>query len=868
MLLVVFAPSVASASQTRIAGAAIRPPVFTANQTTDRNFVFDQSLTDLKDNQKSTNYPTKKHRVSDAPPDDTPLWSWHTPYVVFSLLILIVCSVFFFRRQVRLKTVALQNLLNKEKQLHYRLQISEEKFRRAFHTSPDSINLNSMDGTYLEINDGFCKTLGYTPEEVIGKTSTELNIWEDVTDREKLITGLKQTGRVENMEAEFTCKDGSIVSGLMSATLIDLNGEPHILSITRNISTYKKQQEKLLKAKQRWQHTFDAIADSIIVRDADMKVLQANKAAREFFNPDDLDQSNIPCFPPPLETENNCADCPVTKTFADGQFHSAVIKYKNQGKTFMVTSHPIFSPSNTVVHVVEVARDISEHLAMEQDHILLTTAIDQSSETIIITGIDGNIQYVNPAFEEQTGYSRSEVLGANPRILNSDKHDKSFYHQLWTTILSGRTWHGKLINQKKNGTLFTEKATISPVFDKKGALINFIAVKRDITHEQVLEQQLQQAQKLEAIGTLAGGIAHDFNNILGAILGFAEMARIEIPETSPAKEDVGEIIVAGQRAVELVKQILTFSRQDNEKLQPVKVQSILKETFKLLKASLPSTIHLQQQIDTSCKPILGNSNRLHQVILNICTNAKHALGEKQGQISISLQQQKITWDNIDKLAPFAAEDTFLELAIADNGCGMDQQTLNRIFDPFFTTKPKEQGTGLGLSVTHGIIKQHGGEIKVTSSPGEGTTFHIYLPTIELMPEQLSETPVDPLPGGNEHIILVDDEKFLVEITERMLTNLGYTVTPFTDAVKALSWMKNNLSCFDLLITDITMPELTGMDLTKQLLALRPQLPIIFCTGFSETMNKKRATTLGIRSYLMKPVAKRQLAKTLHKVLHP
>lgn len=534
----------------------------------------------------------------------------------------------------------------------------------------------------------------------------------------------------------------------------------------------------------------------------------------------------------------------------------------------MVTSHPVFSHRNTVTQVVQIARDITKQLVLEKEWVLLSTAIEQSSEIIVITDPDGKIQYVNPAFERHTGYSREESMNQNPRILKSGKHNQSFYHQLWDTILSGKAWQGKFINRKKNGELFEEEATISPVTDTEGNLINFIAVKRDITHECVLEQQLQQAQKLESIGTLAGGIAHDFNNILGAILGFAEMARLEIPETCSAREDVDEIIVAAQRAVELVKQILTFSRQEKGTFQTVSIQLLLKETFKLLKASLPSTIQLKQHIDTSCGPIFGDPTRLHQVILNICTNAKHAIGEQQGEISVSLHQKTIGDAKTGKFADLSADSPYLELAITDNGCGMDQQTKSRIFDPFFTTKPKQQGTGLGLSVTHGIIKQHGGEIHVTSSPGVGTTFHIYLPIIEKQSEELSEFIAGPLPAGCEHIVLVDDERLLVEITERMLISLGYTVTSFSDSQQALTWMQDNITGFDLLISDITMPKYTGMDLTGRLLALRPELPIILCTGFSEKMEEEQAAALGVQAYLMKPVDMQQLAETLHKVFHP
>ena len=833
-------------------------------KNSDLLHAIDQGLRDMKENQKSVYYQSIERWLSASRYGDIPLWSRHLLYIVASLLLLTAIVIYYFRRQVRLKTTELQALLNKEKKLRHRLQASEEKFRHIFETGPDAINLNKVDGTFVEVNREFCNVTGYVPTEVIGKTSAELGIWKDVELRNTLVQKIRKNGLIENLEAEFIRKDGTVVIGLTSMNLIEIDGEPHVLAITRDISEYKKQQQALQQAEQRWQQTFNAIGSAITVLNADMHILQANMAAVRLYALQDANGKTIRKIPEP---DPACIDgCPAAETFVDGQPHSAMVEQKELGKTFEITSHPIFSEAGRVVQVVHVARDMTEQLALEQERILLAAAIEQSTETIVITDRDGIIQYTNPAFEEHTGYSRTEALGKNPRLLKSGQHNPAFYHELWATILAGRTWHGILINRRKDGELFEEKATISPVFDKKGKLINFIAVKRNITHERELEQQLQQVQRLEAIGTLAGGIAHDFNNILGAILGFAEIANLEIPEGNPAREDVKEIIVAGQRAVDLVKQILTFSRQDQAAFHPVKVQLVLKETLRLLKASLPATITLEQHIDSSCKPILGDPTHLHQVVLNLCTNAKHAIGTNKGTISVSLRNSAIN-RQFNRFSPLPAAENYIEIEIMDDGCGMDQQTMERIFDPFFTTKPKDQGTGLGLSVSHGIIKQHGGQIKVTSRPGEGTTFRIQIPNVETDSQPAEKRNPEQLPKGNERIVVVDDEPFLVDIYDRMLTDLGYSIVSFTDSRQALLHMQEHINDFDLLLTDMTMPGMTGIDLAKQLLAKRPGLPIIICTGFSETIDEDHAATLGFRAYLLKPVILRQLATVLDQVLH-
>lgn len=520
-------------------------------------------------------------------------------------------------------------------------------------------------------------------------------------------------------------------------------------------------------------------------------------------------------------------------------------------------------------HILTQGRNITEQLVKEKERILLAKAIEQSSDAVLLTDAEGKILYVNPAFEKSSGYSSDEVRGKTPRILKSGNQSREFYEKLWQTNLSGKTWKGQLTNRKKNGGLYQENITISPVKDKDGIITNFVAVKQDITSEQTLQLQLQQAQKHEAIGTLAGGIAHDFNNILGAILGYAEMIKMDLPEESQSGKDIAEVISSAQRAVDLVKQILTFSRQNSEEFQPVQIQFIVKETLKLLKASLPSTITLQQMIDSSCDPILGDPVQLHQVLINLFTNAKEALKDAKGMISVSVKQLDL--NESDKVYDGPNDlpaGSYVALEVTDNGCGMDMQTMAQVFDPFYSTKNKGQGTGLGMAVSHGIIKQHGGTITVTSAPGEQTTFRILLPVVEPSTEMSAQPAFASPPRGSERIVLVDDEKFLVEVVQRELTGLGYTVQSFTDSQQALSWMQNNLTSFDLLLTDMTMPEMTGADLAAQVLRLRPELPVIVCSGFSEVLSRDEALALGIRDYLPKPVTRMQLANKLDQVLHP
>ncbi len=376
--------------------------------------------------------------------------------------------------------------------------------------------------------------------------------------------------------------------------------------------------------------------------------------------------------------------------------------------------------------------------------------------------------------------------------------------------------------------------------------------------------ELQQAQKLEAIGTLAGGIAHDFNNILSTILGYTEMARSNLPADSQPAKDLEKVIRAGNRAAELVKQILTFSRQGQQELTSVRIQSITKETLKLLHATIPSTIEIRQSIDSNCAPILADPTCIHQILLNLCTNAKHAMLEKGGILSVSLSQIEVSEAELYE-GTRLKDGTYLNLRVGDTGYGMDSNTMAKIFDPFFTTKAIGEGTGLGLAVVHGIVTNLGGQVTVSSEPGKGSEFQLYFPVAD-MEETVKQEPSSSVLGGNERILVVEDEVELAEMLQRMLTGLGYDAISFTDSVEALQEFTENAEAYDMVITDMTMPSINGAELARKMFTMNPAIPIILCTGFSEIIDEEKAKAMGIREYIMKPVRKSELAKIMRTVL--
>lgn len=376
--------------------------------------------------------------------------------------------------------------------------------------------------------------------------------------------------------------------------------------------------------------------------------------------------------------------------------------------------------------------------------------------------------------------------------------------------------------------------------------------------------ELHQAQKLEAIGTLAGGIAHDFNNILAAIMGFTELALLKIEKNSELADDLRQVLKASNRAKDLVLQILTFSRKTDIDRHPIQAALIIKEALKLLQATLPATVQLNSHIIAKETVIIADPTEVHQVITNLCTNAFHALPNEQGSITVSLDEYHITEDGL-KDHPTVAAGNYLQLIVSDTGCGMDPVTLQKIFDPFYTTKEKEQGTGLGLSVVHGIVTDCNGSIRVESMPGQGTTVTILFPVTEGSRSQEVEA-VIPLPGGAENILLVDDEEDLRKIGKQMLEYLGYSVVCRASGMEALEKFRENSTAFDLVITDQSMPGMPGTEFAEKLLSISPGLPILLCTGYSSMVDEEKALASGIRGFLMKPLAINTMARTIRSIL--
>jgi PAS domain S-box-containing protein len=512
-----------------------------------------------------------------------------------------------------------------------------------------------------------------------------------------------------------------------------------------------------------------------------------------------------------------------------------------------------------------VKEKVAELKKLDLDRIPLAAAVEQVADSIVIASIDGIIQYANASFEKTTGFLREDVIGKHWHILQWGKHDEQIDKAMWDTIRRGDVWSGSMINRKKDGTSYEEEITISPIRDDCGKIINYVAIGRDVTHEVRLEKQLRQAQRMEAIGSLAGGVAHDFNNILAAIIGYVELAKLDIMAQSPVGEKLEKVLKASLRAKDLVKQILSFSRQTEFEMKPIQIGLITKEVLKLLRATIPSTIEIRQKIESESASLMADPTQIHQLLMNLCTNATHAMEKGGGVLEISTETIKLDAKNVNgyqELIP----GHYLKLTVSDTGHGMDRDTLERLFDPFFTTKGPAKGTGMGLAVVQGIVKRHKGAISVESEPGKGSSFEIILPQTDVKIPRIVTAP-ESLPKGKERILYVDDEEFLVDLGRQFFELLGYQAVCVTNPIKALEVFCKQPDSFDLVITDMTMPKMTGISLARKIIEIRPNLPIILTTGFSHQLSvENRFSEIGIKAQLMKPLALKDLAATVRKVL--
>ena len=529
---------------------------------------------------------------------------------------------------------------------------------------------------------------------------------------------------------------------------------------------------------------------------------------------------------------------------------------------------PLRDTEGNIVGILGTYEDITEQKrseeALRKSEAFKNTIIESSPDCIKLLDLEGNLKYMNKGGQEKLEIKDIKAYLNKSWIDLWQGEDNINARMAVDTAIKGAMGKFRGYSPTETGIPRWWDVIITPLWGSNEKVEQLLAVSRDITEQKQMEVQLRQSRKLESIGNLAGGIAHDFNNILSPIIGYTELSLDDVERGSQLEDNLQEVYRAGKRARDLVKQILAFARQSDEELRPIQMDTIAKEALKFIRSTIPTSIEIRKKLE-SRSPIMGNPTQVHQLFMNLCTNAAQAMEDRGGIMEVGLANVEL--DDRSSLVQLGLKPgDYIKITVSDTGSGIDPNTIDSIFEPYFTTKGIGEGTGMGLALVHGIVESHGGKITVDSELGKGTTFWVYLP-ITKNREAYRHYEKENLPSGTERILFVDDELPIAKMGSQILERLGYQVTVRTSSVEALELFRSKPNDFDLVITDMTMPNMTGDELAMELIAFRSDIPVILCTGYSKKITDEKAAKIGIKAFAYKPIVTEDLAKTVRKVLN-
>ena len=797
-------------------------------------------------------------------------------------------------REMTVKVKELEAEILRRQEVEAALQASEGRFHAIFDQTFQMIGLLDLDGTLIEVNRTALELINKKEMDVKGRLLWETQWWSHAPEEQekiRLAVAEASKGRVVRFETTNRASDGRVLNMDFSLkTVQDMEGKAiNLVAEGRDVTERRKAEEEAEASRRQLLNIIEFLPDATLVVDGAKRIIAWNKAMEEMtgisqeeaVGQGEYEYSQYfygetrPILIDLLweSDEDNYSRYDYIRKIGKTLFAEVHVPsmYSGQGAYVWAVASPLYDQSGALVGAIESLRDISDRRQAEQalqsSEKRFRELFDSITDYIYTHDLDGRVTSVNPSILARLDYSMAELEGRPVSDFMRPEFKKVFRSEYLEELLKeGRSEGTFQLVSRSGEIIYIQYRSI--VIREVGREPFVSGIGHDVSEQiraerevRKLREQLFQAQKMEAIGTLAGGIAHDFNNILGAMLGYTELSIQHLDPDSIPRNHMDKVLTAGSRAAELIRHILTFSRQTEHERQPLDIRPIIKESLSLLRATLPASIDIQSDIPDIVGNVLADHSQVQQIIMNLCTNAAHAMSLKGGVLVVSLSE--ITIETAKKFG--LSNGRYLKLSISDSGKGIEPMIRSRIFDPYFTTKSKGEGTGLGLATTHGIVKSYGGAIDVYSEVGVGSTFNVYLPVID-DETRTSEVLEQPFVRGSECILFVDDEELLVEMGREILGSLGYTVVPHIRSFEALQDFKRNPRRFDLVLTDLTMPEMDGIELSTEILKLRPDIPILLCTGFSAQIVPERARRAGIRQVLMKPLLVGTLAQAIRQTL--
>jgi PAS domain S-box-containing protein len=766
--------------------------------------------------------------------------------------------------------------ISERKKAETLLHQGEEIIKSISRAAPLAIGM-VVNRMFKQVNDRMCEMLGYSREELLGKDARMIY----ATQEDYEYVGREKYGQIKKfgigtVETRWSRKDGEVIEVLLSSVPMDpKDGSVGVTFTALDITDRKRTEEKLRDSSERYQMLFSNVKDAVFVHqpkalDRPGTYIEVNDAACQIYGYTKEEFSKLSAWE--LTSPEIREQIPerIKRLFDEKHILFETTHVTKYGRRLAVETHSHLFEWKGRPTVLSIVRDITTRKKTEkslrESEELLNSIVDSMTDGIVVLDRNYHITYWNKAMERISRVTHEKAM-------QDGKTAWKFFPGLIQKGIDNmirQAMEGQVMRQDDipyylpDGTTVYTSETCTPLKSEDGEIRGVLSVVRDITEKKTLEARLQQAQKMEAIGTLAGGIAHDFNNILGIIVGNAELAIDDVPEWNPAHRNLQEIRKSCLRARDVVRQILSFSRQTEQKLEPINITPVIHESLKFLRSSLPSTVTIKHNLIIQKETVYSDPTQINQILINLSTNAAHAMREKGGTLSIDLENVTLNETEAGRFHELLPGE-FVKMTVSDTGHGMPPHILDRIFDPYFTTKSIGEGTGLGLAVVHGIVQNHGGAIAVQSQPGKGSVFQIYLPLVEVEPVRKMDFS-GTLPKGQESILFIDDEDAIVEMVQEMLQRLGYQIVCEQSPLKALELFQAQPDKFDLIITDMTMPQMLGTTLVKEMLLVRPEVPIILCTGFSEQINEEKALAIGVRAFMMKPIVMTEIAKIIRNVL--